>query len=178
MTVRRAMLNGTSLAALLVIGCAVCGCKKHAPSEGAPVRNRMTEEGLPMARKVTPFLMFEGSAEEAMRFYVGVFHGSEVKRIERYGPGEQGAEGSLKRADFTVAGQDLICFNSPAKHAFTFTPSISFFVECETEAELDSAFERLSSGGAVLMPPDNYGFSRKFAWVSDRYGVSWQLNLK
>ena len=129
-----------------------------------------------MAHKVTPFLMFEGSAEEAMRFYVGLFPGSEVKRLERYGPGEPGAEGSVKRADFTVAGQEIICIDSPAKHAFTFTPAISLFVECESEAELDMAFGQLSAHGAVLMPRDNYGFSRKFAWVNDRYGVSWQLN--
>jgi predicted 3-demethylubiquinone-9 3-methyltransferase (glyoxalase superfamily) len=131
-----------------------------------------------MAHKITPFLMFEGSAEEAMHFYVGLFHGSEVKRLERYGPGEMGAEGSVKRADFTVGGQDVICIDSPVKHNFTFTPSISLFVVCESEAELDKAFGQLSANGAVLMPLDNYGFSRKFGWVNDRYGVSWQLNLQ
>ena len=129
-----------------------------------------------MAHKITPFLMFEGKAEEAMRFYVALFHGSEVKHVDRYGPGEQGAEGSVKLAHFSVAGQALMCIDSPAKHAFTFTPSISLFVECESEAELDTAFGQLSASGSVLMPPGNYGFSRKFAWVNDRYGVSWQLN--
>lgn len=129
-----------------------------------------------MAHKITPFLMFEGKAEEAMRFYVSLFHGSEVKHVDRYGPGEPGADGSVKRALFTVAGQEVYCIDSPAKHAFTFTPSISLFVECESEAELDTAFGQLSASGAVLMPPANYGFSRKFAWVNDRYGVSWQLN--
>lgn len=129
-----------------------------------------------MAHKLTPFLMFEGAAEEAMRFYVALFPGSEVRRIERYGAGEAGAEGSVKRADFTVAGQEVICIDSPIKHNFTFTPSVSLFVECESEAELDRAFDQLSAGGAVLMPPDNYGFSKKFAWINDRYGVSWQLN--
>ena len=54
---------------------------------------------------------------------------------------------------------------------------MSLFVECETEAELDNAFEALAAGGAVLMPINNYGFSRKFGWVNDRFGVSWQLNL-
>lgn len=131
-----------------------------------------------MAHSITPFLMFEGSAEEAMRFYVGLFHGSEVKQIERYGSGEPGPEGTVKRADFILAGQDVICIDSPAKHAFTFTPSMSLFVECESEAELNKAFEQLSEGGAVLMPLDNYGFSRRFGWVSDRFGVSWQLNLQ
>ena len=77
-----------------------------------------------------------------------------------------------------MAGQDIICIDSPAKHAFTFTPSVSLFVECESEAELDMAFVQLSTGGSVLMPLANYGFSRKFGWVNDRYGVSWQLNLQ
>jgi predicted 3-demethylubiquinone-9 3-methyltransferase (glyoxalase superfamily) len=122
--------------------------------------------------------MFEGSAEEAMRFYIALFPGSEIRRIERYGAGEPGAEGSVKRADFTVAGQAIICIDSPMKHAFTFTPSVSLFVECESDAEFDTAFRELSTKGSVLMPPDNYGFSRKFGWVNDRYGVSWQLNLQ
>ena len=130
-----------------------------------------------MARAVTPFLMFEGRAEEAMRFYVSLFAGSEVKQIEHYKSGEMGPEGSVKRADFTIAGQDMICIDSPASHAFTFTPSVSLFVECESEAEFDAAFAQLSGGGMVMMAPGNYGFSRKFGWTSDRFGVSWQLNL-
>ena len=130
-----------------------------------------------MARKITPFLMFEDAAEEAMQFYVSVFHNSEIKTIEKYGPGEPGAEGSVKLAEFNIAGQDVRCIDSPAKHQFTFTPSVSLFVECENETELGMAFERLSEKGQVLMPLGNYGFSRKFGWVNDRFGVSWQLNL-
>jgi predicted 3-demethylubiquinone-9 3-methyltransferase (glyoxalase superfamily) len=131
-----------------------------------------------VARSVATFLMFEGVAEKAMNFYVSLFRGSEIKRIERYGPGELGAEGTVKRADFKLAGHDLICIDSPAKHNFTFTPSVSLFVECESEAELVEAFQQLSAGGQVLMPLDNYGFSTKFGWVNDRFGVSWQVNLK
>lgn len=131
-----------------------------------------------MAHTLTPFLMFEGSAEEAMRSYVALFRDSGIRRIERYGAGEPGAEGSVKRADFTLAGQAIICIDSPIKHAFTFSPSVSLFVECESEAEFDTAFSQLSTNGSILMPPDNYGFSRKFGWINDRYGVSWQLNLQ
>lgn len=130
-----------------------------------------------MARSITPFLMFEGAAEEAMRLYVSLFAGSSIKQIERYKSGEMGAEGSVKRADFTLAGQDVICIDSPAKHAFTFTPSLSLFVECEDDTEFETAFAQLSTGGMVMMAPDNYGFSRRFGWLSDRFGVSWQLNL-
>lgn len=63
------------------------------------------------------------------------------------------------------------------KHDFTFTPSISLFVECESEMELEVAYQALSAGGELLMPLDNYGFSTRFGWVNDRFGVSWQLNL-
>src|SRR6185436_15342580 len=94
-----------------------------------------------MARKISPFLMFEGRAEDAMRFYVSLFPGSEVIRLERYGPGEPGSDGSVKRADFVLAGQAVICIDSPVKHAFTFTPSMSLYAECESEAEFDSAMQ-------------------------------------
>lgn len=111
-----------------------------------------------------------------MNFYLSLFPGSEIVQIARYGAGEAGSEGSVKRADFTLGGQMMICIDSPAKHAFTFTPSLSLFVECDSEDELNRLFSALSEGGKVLMPPDNYGFSNKFTWISDRYGVSWQLN--
>src|SRR5690348_3379626 len=115
-----------------------------------------------MPRKIATFLMFQGIAEEAMDFYVSLFGGSQVRLVERYGPGEQGAEGTVKVAHFTLAGQDFMCIDSPVKHAFTFTPAISLFVDCESEAELDEAFRQLSAGGGVLMPLGSYGFSTKF----------------
>jgi predicted 3-demethylubiquinone-9 3-methyltransferase (glyoxalase superfamily) len=83
----------------------------------------------------------------------------------------------VKRADFTLAGHDMICIDSPVKHAFTFTPSVSIFIDCDDEAELERAYQALSTGGRALMPLGNYGFSKKFGWVNDRFGVSWQLNL-
>lgn len=130
-----------------------------------------------MRTKVTPFLMFEGKAEEAMRFYVSLLANSHIDKIIRYGAGQAGAEGTVMRADFTLAGQPVICIDSPAKHAFTFTPSMSMFVDCADEDEIGTLFAKLSQDGGVMMPLGDYGFSRKFAWVSDRFGVSWQLNL-
>jgi predicted 3-demethylubiquinone-9 3-methyltransferase (glyoxalase superfamily) len=121
--------------------------------------------------------MFDGVAEQAMNLYVSLFKGSAITRIERFGPGEQGAQGSVKRAEFTLAQHHLICFDSPVKHGFSFTPSISLFVECESEEELDEAYTQLAAGGQVLMERGNYGFSQEFGWVNDRFGVSWQLNL-
>ncbi len=131
-----------------------------------------------MAYVITPFLMFDGLAEEAMNFYVTLFTNSGITSIDRYGPGETGAEESVKRTSFTVAGRELIAIDSPVKHDFTFTPSISLFVDCESENELQEAFKQLVADGEVLMPPGDYGFSRQFVWVNDRFGVSWQLNLQ
>lgn len=126
---------------------------------------------------LTPFLMFKGQAEEAILFYVSVLPDAVVVDLEHYGPDEQGAKGEVKRAKLRVGGQDLICIDSPVEHAFDFTPSVSFFLECASESELDSLFDRLSEGGKVFMPVGEYPFARRFAWLSDRYGVSWQLNV-
>lgn len=129
-----------------------------------------------MPNGVVTQLMFEGTAEAAMTLYVSLFNGS-VTAVQKYGPGEHGKEGSIMRAEFTLGGHRLACIDSPIPHQFTFTPSASLFVECADDAEFDRAFTTLSDAGAVLMPPGDYGFSRKFAWVNDRFGVSWQLNL-
>ncbi len=120
--------------------------------------------------------MFTGNAEEAMTFYVSLFADGRVIDVQRYGAGEGGAEGSVKHATFAVAGVELMCIDSSMKHDFTFTPSISLFVRCEDAGEFDRLFGALSQGGSVLMPPASYGFSERFAWVADRFGVSWQLN--
>ena len=127
--------------------------------------------------KVTPFLMFEGRCEEAMNFYVAIIPDSRIVEIKRYGPGQPGKEGSVMRASFVVGGQTVMCIDSPAKHAFTFTPASSLFVECDSETEIDRIVAALSEGGQFLMPLGSYGFSRKFAWLNDRFGVSWQINL-
>jgi predicted 3-demethylubiquinone-9 3-methyltransferase (glyoxalase superfamily) len=121
--------------------------------------------------------MFSGQAEEAMHYYLSVFDQAEILSMQRYGANEAGAEGTVSHATFSVYGQVFMCMDSSVKHAFTFTPAISLFVTCATEDEIDQIFERLSQGGEVLMPLTAYPFSDKFAWVADKYGVSWQLNL-
>ena len=122
--------------------------------------------------------MFEGNAEAAMNFYISLFPESEVTGIVRYGPGGPGPEGSVMKATFTVAGQNVMCTDSFVKHGFTFTPSFSFFVTCESEEQILRLSSALSDGGSELMPLGEYGFSRRFAWVNDRFGVSWQLTLE
>ncbi len=128
-------------------------------------------------QKVTTFLMFDGKAEEAMNFYTSLINGSKIESITRYGPNEAGAEGTVMHASFTLGGQEFMCIDSNVQHQFTFTPAISLYVNCETGAEIDRLFKKLSEGGQVLMPLQGYPFAEKFAWLADRFGVSWQLSL-
>lgn len=127
--------------------------------------------------KITPFLMFEGQAEEAINFYTSIFQNSEIIHLARYKAGEHGKEGEVSRAVFSINGQEFLCTDSSVQHAFTFTPSISLYVNCDSEVEIDEAFAKLSDGGQLLMPLDKYPFSERFGWVQDKFGVSWQLNL-
>ncbi|MFB6363490.1 VOC family protein [Paenibacillus elgii] len=129
-------------------------------------------------QKITTFFMFEGKAEEAMNFYITLFDNSEIVRMQLYGPNEAGAEGTVVQALFSLNGQVFMCIDSSVKHNFTFTPSMSLYVTCDTEAEIERLFARLSDGGFVLMPLGAYPFSEKFGWVQDKFGVSWQLNLE
>jgi predicted 3-demethylubiquinone-9 3-methyltransferase (glyoxalase superfamily) len=134
--------------------------------------------GAAMAKQVTPFLMFQGGvAEQAITFYTSLFDGAQILELTRWGPGQPGPEGTVLRASFSLAGQIFFCSDSPVEHGFTFTPSFSVWIETESEAELERLFAALSDGGGVLMPLGNYGFSTRFGWVNDRFGVSWQLNL-
>ena len=133
-------------------------------------------------QKTTTFLMFVGDqcgkAEEAMKFYISLFQGSEIKKIEYWKEGEPGGkEGLVKHAIFTIAGQEYMASENTLEHTFTFTPSMSIYVNCKDGAEIDHLFQELSKGGKVMMPLGDYGFSKKFGWIADKYGVSWQLNL-
>jgi predicted 3-demethylubiquinone-9 3-methyltransferase (glyoxalase superfamily) len=131
----------------------------------------------PALPKVTVHLMFEGRAGEAIERYVALLPGSKVESLERFGPGEEGKEGAVKLATVSLAGLRVLFFDSSYDHPFTFTPAMSLFVTCESEAEIDELAAALAEDGQVLMPLGSYGFSQKFAWVQDRFGVSWQLNL-
>lgn len=132
-------------------------------------------------QKITTFLMFvgkqHGRAEEAINFYVSLFRDSRINLIVRYSEGEEEPEGTVKHASFTLDEQEFMAMDSSRPHPFTFTPAISLFVQCETEYEMDRLFRGLSEGGRVLMQLNKYPFSKKFGWVEDKFGVSWQLNL-
>ena len=128
--------------------------------------------------KVTSFLMFQDdNAEEAMNYYTSLIEDSQITSVVRYGSNESGKEGTVMQATFTLKGQEFMCIDSNVKHQFSFTPSFSIFVTCDTEEELNNLYQKLIEGGQALMPLGDYGFSKKFGWLNDRFGVSWQLNL-
>lgn len=132
-----------------------------------------------MENQITPFLTFqENNAEEAMNFYIGLFENSRIIDVHRHGKDGPAKEGSIMMARFELNGMQVICSDSYVKHAWTFSPAISLFVECKTESELEKLFHNLSENGNVFMGLDNYGFSRRFGWVGDRFGVTWQLNFQ
>ncbi|MGS0530764.1 VOC family protein [Bacillus mycoides] len=128
-------------------------------------------------QKITTFLMFEGKAEEAMNFYTSLFNQSEIVSISRYDENGPGKEGTVIHATFTLNGQEFMCIDSYVKHDFTFTPAMSLYVTCDTEEEIETVFNKLAQDGKVLMPIGSYPFSKKFGWLNDKYGVSWQLTL-
>lgn len=114
-------------------------------------------------QKITPFLWFDGQAEEAMNFYVSIFKNSKVLSVARFGEGGPGPKGSVMTASFQLEGQNFTALNGGP--IFKFTPAISFFVSCETQEEVDELWERLSEGGE----------EGQCAWLKDKFGVSWQI---
>ena len=114
-------------------------------------------------QKITPFLWFDHQAEEAMHFYTSIFKNSKVGSVQRYGEAGPGPKGSVMSATFELEGQQFFALNG-GPH-FSFTPAISFFVNCETQQEVDELWEKLSAGGE----PNSCG------WLKDKYGVSWQI---
>lgn len=129
--------------------------------------------------QITSFLTFqENNAEEAMNFYVGLFENSKITDIQRHPAGGPAKEGTIFFARFELNGSQFACSDSYIKHEWDFSPGISNWVDCSSAEELEKLFAELSEGGQVMMPIGNYGFSQKFSWVEDRFGISWQLNLE
>jgi predicted 3-demethylubiquinone-9 3-methyltransferase (glyoxalase superfamily) len=114
-------------------------------------------------QKITPFLWFDGKAEEAMNFYVSIFKNSKIGHVSRYTDAGPGPKGSVMSASFVLEGQEFYALNGGPQ--FKFTPAISLFVNCETQQEVDDLWNKLSEGGRE----DQCG------WLQDKYGLSWQL---
>jgi predicted 3-demethylubiquinone-9 3-methyltransferase (glyoxalase superfamily) len=121
------------------------------------------EEEVDVMQKITPFLWFDNKAEEAVKFYTSVFKNSKIKGITRYGEAGPGPKGSVMTASFLLEGQEFVALNGGP--VFTFTPAISFVVNCRTQAEVDRLWDKLSAGGE----PGQCG------WLKDKFGVSWQI---
>lgn len=114
-------------------------------------------------QKITPFLWFDGKAEEAARFYTSVFKNSKLLSVSRYGEGGPGPQGSVMTVAFELDGEKFVALNGGPN--YTFSPAVSFVVNCETQQEVDHYWQRLSEGGEEI----------QCGWLRDKYGLSWQI---
>jgi predicted 3-demethylubiquinone-9 3-methyltransferase (glyoxalase superfamily) len=130
-------------------------------------------------QKITPFLWFDNNAEEAANFYTSLFDNSSIFNITRYNEESAQASGQKPGTAMTIAfkleGQSFTALNG-GPH-FKLNQSISFFVYCESEAKIEKIYKKLSEGGFIMMPLDKYDWSSKYAWVQDKFGLSWQLDV-
>lgn len=115
-------------------------------------------------QKISPFLWFDGKAEEAANFYISIFKNSTIVSVMHYGEAGPGPKGSVMGVTFQLDGQEFMAINGGPQ--FTFSPAISFFVKCTTQAEIDHYWEKLLAGG---------GKTQQCGWLTDRYGVTWQI---
>ena len=131
-------------------------------------------------QKITPFLWFDNNAEEAVNFYTSIFENSNVGAVARYDEASALASGkpsgSVMTAAFQLNGQDFVALNG-GPH-FKFNESISFFVYCESDERTETIYNKLMNGGTANMPLGKYDWSPKYAWVKDKFGVSWQLTVE
>ena len=116
-----------------------------------------------MQQKITPFLWFNNQAEEAVNFYTSIFENSKINSVARYGDAGPGPKGSVMTIGFELEGQHFTALNGGP--VFTFSQAISFVVHCQTQAEVDAYWDKLSAGGA----------EQQCAWLKDKYGISWQI---
>lgn len=114
-------------------------------------------------QKITPFLWFDGNAEEAASFYISVFKNAKILRTARYREGSPGQAGMVMTVNFTIDGQEFVALNGGPEYKFT--PAISFAVHCETQAEVDEYWTKLCEGGQPL----------RCGWITDKFGVTWQI---
>ena len=137
----------------------------------------------------TTFLTFVGEncgkAKEVIDFYISIFPNSEIKTLIHYDEGEAGGTPELiKYGVFSLNGIEYMVSESNFSHAWSFSPGVSIFINSNSDAEIQSLYDQLSSnGGQVMVPLDSYdsgdyGFGKKFGWCADKYGINWQFNLE
>lgn len=124
-----------------------------------------------MITAAAPFLMFQGRCEEALTFYAATLPGCRIVSVDRK------PDGTVAMARLSIGGLEILANDSPPVHDFDFTPSTSTFVTVDSADEVDRLTAALGEDGKVLMPANDYGFSQRFGWAQDRFGVSWQINL-
>ena len=121
-----------------------------------------------------PFITLEGQAQSALDLYAEVFPDFALQALTHHSAPH---DDLIMTAEFEVKGQAMMISDSFISHEWSITPGISFFIALDDEAELNRLAVALAEGGMVHMPAENYGFSTLFAWVQDRFGVNWQLNV-
>src|SRR3984885_3148533 len=114
-------------------------------------------------QKITPFLWFDNNAEEAVNFYTSIFKNSKILNIARYGDAGPGPKGAVMLVNFELEGQVFMPLNGGPQ--YTFTPAISLFVNCESQAEVDELWDKLTAGGTDV----------QCGWLRDKFGLSWQI---
>ena len=114
-------------------------------------------------QKITPFLWFDGKAEEAANFYVSIFKNSKIVSVNRYGEAGPGPKGTVMIVKFQLDGQEFLALNGGPQ--FKFSQAVSLVANCETQAEVDALWEKLSAGGK----------KQDCGWLTDKYGLSWQV---
>lgn len=124
---------------------------------------------------VEPFLTFQGRAHDALTLYAEAFPAAKISEKVLYGKDEGGVEGNVRRAVLTIGGQRIRVFDGPVMPGFHFSSAISLYVEINYRGTLDAVAETLGKGGEVIMATDEYPFAERFTWLSDRFGVNWQL---
>ncbi|MDF1697740.1 MAG: VOC family protein [Saprospiraceae bacterium] len=169
--------------ALLTFSCSDLKQKNKKGEEISHLRSELirstTENSNEAKGQIATFLTFQKEdAEQAMNFYIELFDNSRIINIKRWGKEGPGKEGTIMHATFQLNGNLFMCSDSPPIHEWGFTPAVSNYVECASESELEQLFTRLSENGKIMMPLNNYGFSQKFGFIEDQFGVSWQLNLQ
>ena len=125
--------------------------------------------------KIIPFLWFNGRAEEAVQFYVDVFQNASILFLNKWPEETSYPSDKVHSVAFCLEGMHFCAFD--AGPAFQFNSSISFFINCESEDDVNRYWDLLSAGGEVLMPLDEYPFSPKYGWLIDKFGISWQIIL-
>jgi predicted 3-demethylubiquinone-9 3-methyltransferase (glyoxalase superfamily) len=128
--------------------------------------------------EIIPCITYNGCAEEAVQYYVSIIPNSKIETIEYYKKGERGEEGKVSRAAFWLMDKPFMAFDMDEPECPVHNWAISFYINCIDEKIFNSIFEKLWNNGIILMGPEAFSIYRKAAWVTDKYGITWQVILE